>query len=335
MTQEVNETWDDANPSIPKTMQYAGSEEFIRAQFESYVIGLISSVKYHNYVTANAPGIYASAEGDPALDFGLEWVEAWMLTENYRMWDSHTDTNLFAVSEPRHPCAGGLTIDDVQRRIADQVKELHIDERLAQGRDILGRNLAAGREKASTMLNKLYSDMEYLREAQRRRAEEAVAQGQGQNGNNNGTYPAQQTVQSRAGAYMSSWATWAGEKRKTGGWGAGWGRKQKSENTTSMPTSPIDRDYQMISPPSSRTMSSEENDRTSRPHTQASFSESILSGDSSDRPDTASSVADNTPLTEKRPARRATQNGHGPNTNNDGFQTENLIGAKQRPDSTC
>ena len=56
-------------------MQYAGSEEFIRSQFESYILGLISSVKLHNYMLGNNDGA-TLGETDPAVDFGLEWVEA-------------------------------------------------------------------------------------------------------------------------------------------------------------------------------------------------------------------------------------------------------------------
>ena len=302
LTYEINETWDDANPSIPKTMQYAGSEEFIRSQFESYILGLISSVKLHNYMLGNNDGA-TLGETDPAVDFGLEWVEAWTQTENYRMWHANTDSNLFAVSEPKHPCAGGLTVEDIQRRVADQVKELHLDERFAQGRDILGRNFAAGQKKASTMLNRIYSDVEYLRESQRRRAEDSARAQDAKSPTEQSSaaaaaaYPnvdltkAQQTVQTagaRAGAYMSSWASWAGEKRKTGGWG-GWGRKgnpQSPKPDGSAPASPvektdIDKDYQMISPPETRATSTEATAPPVRHTAQDSFSESILSGVSS------------------------------------------------------
>ncbi len=153
VTQEVNDTWDDANPQRPKTMGYRGSEEFIRLQFEEYLLSLISSVKYRNYLVQNAGNPKATLpdiEGDPSTDFGNEWIEYWMRTENYRLWNSNTDSHLFDIVEPRHPCAGGLSIDDVQRRIQQQVQDLHLDERFAVGKEVLGRNLAAGREKAST-----------------------------------------------------------------------------------------------------------------------------------------------------------------------------------------
>ncbi|SPN99628.1 related to Avl9 protein [Cephalotrichum gorgonifer] len=250
---EVNETWDELDPGRPTTMRYVGSEEFIRLQFEEYILSLIASVRYHQYMTARANNpadtglLLPHVEGDPSLDFGAEWVEAWKGTENYRIWNGTADSHLFDIVDPRHPCAGGLTMEDVQRRIAEQVRELHLDERLAQGREALGRNLAFGKEKAGTVLNKLYADMESFREAQRKRNEEAAAAAAARKGADNGEplspsgsfggvdlNKAQQTVSSvgaRAGAYVSSWASWAGEKRKGGfgsGWGLGGGKSSKS-----------------------------------------------------------------------------------------------------------
>ncbi|ESA43048.1 hypothetical protein GE21DRAFT_6518 [Neurospora crassa] len=261
ITQNVNDTWDDANPGMPKTMGYVGSEEFIRLQFEEYLLSLISSVKYHNHLAIHSQNprmLLPHIEGDPSLDFNADFIEAWKRTENYRIWDGHTDSHLFDIVEPKHPCAGGLTIDDVQRRIAQQVQDLHLDERFAVGKEVLGRNLAAGKEKASTMFNKLYADMEALREQRRKAAEEAEKQrqaeaaavGNGQqhgsekggssgSGNGNGgngqgglaPAAAVSTVGSKAGAFVSSWTAWAGEKRK------GWGRSAPSTPITE--TAPV------------------------------------------------------------------------------------------------
>ncbi|KAK0714824.1 transport protein Avl9-domain-containing protein [Lasiosphaeris hirsuta] len=246
ITQSVNETWDEVNPGRPKTMGYVGSEEFIRLQFEEYLLSLISSVKYHSHLTkhGNNPRMLLShIEGDPALDYSMDFVEAWKRTENYRIWDANTDSHLFDIVDPKHPCAGGLTIDDVQRRISQQVQDLHLDERFAQGKEVLGRNLAAGREKASTMFNKLYADMEALREAQRKRAEEVKKEGGagGQNDKNNGgaaagvdLAKAQQTMQAvgaKASTFVSGWATWAGEKRKAAGWGRASGSNSEAQSS--------------------------------------------------------------------------------------------------------
>ncbi|KAG9245745.1 transport protein Avl9-domain-containing protein [Calycina marina] len=215
ITQSVNDTWDDANPQRPKTMGYVGSEEFIRLQFEEYLLSALSSVKCHNYLQLHAHNssvMLPQVDGDPANDFGIDWIEAWSHSENYRIWNKNTDSHLFDIVEPKHPCAGGLTIDDVQRRIAEQVKDLHLDERFAVGKEVIGKNLEAGREKLGTVFNKLYSDMEALRESQRRRQEEnrreqekAAALHLPSPSDSNSTKPTQSKV---------SWGTWLGEKRK-------------------------------------------------------------------------------------------------------------------------
>ncbi|TAQ84413.1 hypothetical protein B7494_g7279 [Chlorociboria aeruginascens] len=258
ITQSVNDTWDESNPGRPKTMGYVGSEEFIRLQFEEYLLSLISAVKCHNYFSHHASNPKAQlpqVEGDPSHDFGIDWIEAWSRSENYRIWERNTDSHLFDIVEPKHPCAGGLTIDDVQRRIAEQVKEFHLDERFAVGKEVLGRNLQAGREKASTVFNKLYADMEVFRETQRKKYEEqrALAEKNGTANSSptfvasdlNGAKQTVQSVGSKAGAYIGSWGTWMGEKRKTG-WGrstpsptSATGTKKNKENFTSPVRSPI------------------------------------------------------------------------------------------------
>lgn len=263
ITQEVNDTWDDANPGRPKTLGYRGSEEFIRLQFEEYILSLISSVKYHNYLAQNSLNPRAALphiDGDPAHDFNTDWIDVWERTSNYRLWVSNTDSHLFDIVEPRHPCAGGLSVDDVQRRIQQQVQDMHLDERFAVAGEVLGRNLAAGRDKANTIFNRLYSDMEAMRETQRRKAEEArspppsagLPASQAEEHKHQG---AASSVSSKAGAYIGSWTSWASQKHKQawgkpgsgekeppsintsngnggsgggGGWTSGWGRKSRS-----------------------------------------------------------------------------------------------------------
>ncbi|OCL14171.1 cytoplasm protein [Glonium stellatum] len=239
LTQAVNDTWDESNPSRPKTMGYAGSEEFIRLQFEEYLLALLSAAKYRMYLQSHKDdenAILIDFEGDPSNEFGSEWVEAWMRTENFRIFSKFTDSHIFDIVDPKHPCSGGLTIEDVQRRLAQQVSELHLDERIQNSREVIGKQLAVGQKKVSSAFNNLWADIEVMREAQRKRNEEhkAAADGSGPSpaGDKSGhlaRFPkapdmshAQASVQaasSRASAYLSSWGTWASEKRK-----AGWGR---------------------------------------------------------------------------------------------------------------
>lgn len=324
ITQTVNETWDEADPSRPKTMAFIGSEEFIRLQFEDYVVALLASVKYHNFMIkhANNPKmLLPHVEVDPAIEFNMEWVEAWMKTENYRIWNSKTDTHLFDIVEPRHLCAGGLSIDDVSRRVSQQVQDLHLDEKLAQGKEAAARNWAAAREKGGTMMTKFYAELETYREGQRKKAEEAKraentapAGSTSKDGNDPGT------PTDKPASYMSSWATWAGEKRKalagrssgsaarssgsnggstgaTGGGASGasgWGlnlSRTKSKRDSSTPSSLRSSEEKGVKSPRMSTSSSvfrglgsdkeKVSEELPRPETHHSFSESILGSEDS------------------------------------------------------
>ncbi|KAK1960067.1 transporter Avl9 [Colletotrichum sublineola] len=344
ITQAVNDTWDDANPQRPNTMGYVGSEEFIRLQFEEYILSLVSSVKYHSHLLANPNNpraLLPHIEGDPSVDYGSDFVESWSRTENHRIWNANTDSHLFDVVEPRHPCAGGLTIDDVQRRIAQQVQDMHLDERLAVGKEVLGRNFAVGKEKASNMFNKFYADMEAFREAQKKRAEEqrivaeaAASQTEKSGGPaaSSATSPGGATdaaktqgnvssAGNKASSYVSSWVTWAGEKRKTGwgggggasgssspttassgggyGWGRGWGKSKTDANKTGN----SDKDSASVSGSRVSTSSAgvdinqkQPSDRHDfQPLTQGSYTDSVFSAGTVESEMSASPVADRRP----------------------------------------
>jgi hypothetical protein len=253
LTQTVNDTWDETNPGRPNTLGYAGSEEFIRLQFEEYLLALLSAVKYRLYVEKHRDdpkALLHEVDGDPANEFGPDWVRAWMQTENFRVFNKVTDSHIFDIVEPNHPCTGGLTIEDVQRRLAAQVAELHLDERLNSGREVIGKHLATGQAKVSEAFNNLWADIEKKREEQRRRAAERKAAGaSGEASEDSDTVTgragtatryskapdltqAQAAVHAasqKAGAYFSSWGAWASEKRKTG-----WGKAVGSEKDSSL-----------------------------------------------------------------------------------------------------
>ena len=236
-------------------MGYMGSEEFIRLQFEDYLLHLLSSAKYHFYL--KSPNFHAQQavlseiEGDPATDFNLEWLEAWQHTENFRIFRKFTDSHLFDIVEPRHLCAGGLTREDVQRRLTQQIAELHLDERFSNGKEVLNKHIATSQKKVSSAFNNLWADIEVMREAQRKRNEEQRAI-QAADPNNNtlsrsSTMPTPaswdkpsgrvpdlsshaQAVGQKAGAYISSWGAWASERRK------GWGKATASSTSTVTPS---------------------------------------------------------------------------------------------------
>ncbi|KAL2839172.1 transport protein Avl9-domain-containing protein [Aspergillus pseudodeflectus] len=261
ITQIVNDTWDEAHPQQPKTHGYVGSEEFIRLQFEEYLLALLSSMKYHEELNSYLTGEQGrrsraqldayNIEGDPALEFNQEFLAIWRTTSNYALFQRLTsDALLFSIAEPRHPSAGGLTIDDVQRRISQQVADLHLDERVREGREALNRHISTGQKKVTAAFNSFWADIESMREAQRKRNEEKANQSPRPSldrtaslpvsasesspttsaGGSSSWFPnrkvavpavdvtqAQASVSAvgqKAGAYFSSWGSWATEKRK-------------------------------------------------------------------------------------------------------------------------
>ncbi|PYH48427.1 putative Avl9 protein [Aspergillus saccharolyticus JOP 1030-1] len=279
LTQIINETWDDAHPQQPKTHGYMGSEEFIRLQFEEYLLALLSCMQYHEELsssTTGEPGGRSRAqleayniEGDPALEFNAEFLAQWSTTPNYALFKHLTsDALLFSIVEPRHPCAGGLTIDDVQRRVTQQVAELHLDERVREGREALNRHLSTGQKKVSAAFNSFWADIESMREAQRKKTEERTTPSQrsslDRGSRNSPPFSPSDTasinstggsswfagrkapavdmtqaqasvsaVSQKAGAYFSSWGTWASEKRKE------WQEKKTTSTSPSTATPPV------------------------------------------------------------------------------------------------
>jgi Transport protein Avl9 len=249
LTQTVQDTWDPAHPDRPHTMGYAGSEEFIRLQFEEYLLALLSSVSYHNHSSIAPTSVQSqssatqSPEEDPSVEFNPDFIQAWKQTSNYALFTRLTSgSSLFDIIEAKHPTAGGLSVEDIQRRLAQQVAELHLDERVREGRETLGKHLAIGRERFGQFSNKIWADIEGMREAQRKRASEEGGtdaqtrhtDGVGSEGGGSqdagprryawptrAQAPDLTQVQAtakdasvKAGAYLSSWGSWARDKGK-------------------------------------------------------------------------------------------------------------------------
>ena len=218
-----------------------GSEEFIRLQFEEYLLALLSSVKYHIYLESPQNPPLLSIEGDPSTNFNPDWIHSWRQTSSFALFAAKTDPHIFEIVEPRHPTAGNLSLEDIQRRFALQIQTLHLDERLASSKDLLNKHFASGQKKVSTAFQNLWADIEAMREAQRKRAE------LGSNTNaNSSPYSSPEATSTeisqtpaslryaprapdlsnapssvsaasqKAGAYFYSWGAWASERRK--GW---------------------------------------------------------------------------------------------------------------------
>ncbi|OJD27303.1 hypothetical protein ACJ73_01296 [Blastomyces percursus] len=279
LTQTINETWDDNQPERPNTHGYLGSEEFIRLQFEEYLLALLSCEKLQDEMRRGSgplsPGL--DVEGDPASEFGTHFLERWRTTSNYALFHKLTsDSHLFSIVEPRHPCAGGLGIQDIQRRLAQQISELHLDERVREGREALNKHLATGQKRVNFAFNSFWADINQRKknEQQRRYSEEVSTAASADansiasprksistiaNSPGAGSWTfgprkapvvdiaqAQATVAAagqRASSYFSSWGAWANDRRKE------WQEKKASSNN-----SPVSSPTAVFSPQSLTTI---------------------------------------------------------------------------------
>ncbi|KAJ8096846.1 transport protein Avl9-domain-containing protein [Lipomyces tetrasporus] len=122
----VNETWPDEDAGRFDSVSFDGSEDYIRWQFEEYLMALLASVKYDGFLTKYGgppppEALLPQIDGNPAVDFNLDFVEKWKSTNNYRIFQQFTDEELFDVVEPRHLSSGGISLEDVQRKVAQCV----------------------------------------------------------------------------------------------------------------------------------------------------------------------------------------------------------------------
>ncbi len=155
-------------------MGYLGSEDSIRSQFEEYILSLLSSMAYQTYhesliindipaSVANIPESFPDP-GDNAGDFNPEFLAIWRSTYNFELFNRLTDGNrIFDIIEPRHPTGGGLGVEDLQRRLAQGISVLHLDDRVREGREVVGRTLASGRERVEAGLRGVWAEVERAR----------------------------------------------------------------------------------------------------------------------------------------------------------------------------
>lgn len=177
LTQTVLDTWDPENPSRPKNLGYAGSEDAIRLQFEEYILSLLSSMAYHVYhesqVRDNVSTSVANIDhypdpGDTAQDFNPEFLAMWRSTNNFALFHRLTaEHRVFDVIEPRHPTGGALSVEDLQRRFQQGMADLHLDERVRESREQLGRTFASGRASVEAGMARFWAELERQREQRR------------------------------------------------------------------------------------------------------------------------------------------------------------------------
>lgn len=104
MTQIINyvtSSWSDSYSG------YLGSDDYIRWQFEDYLIGLLASAKYDNFLKKfdGSPPVellLKEVDTNQLKHFNTNFVENWKKTKNYKLFNEFTDENIFDVFDPKH-----------------------------------------------------------------------------------------------------------------------------------------------------------------------------------------------------------------------------------------
>ncbi|ORY53152.1 hypothetical protein BCR33DRAFT_815239, partial [Rhizoclosmatium globosum] len=94
ITKTVTSTWlQEDDPSLNQQIEFEGSDDDIRARFESYLFSFLVSAK----LTLDPPEVVATSPDAPTpkpkdytSDFNSSWVKLWQKTNNFKIWNEHT-----------------------------------------------------------------------------------------------------------------------------------------------------------------------------------------------------------------------------------------------------
>ncbi|EEB07356.1 LAlv9 family protein [Schizosaccharomyces japonicus yFS275] len=91
-----------------ESVNYVGNDDWLRAQFETYILGFLSTVRFYEFMEGSTPlqrSMYHYLPSDDCFDdYGRPFLDAWKQTTCYQLWNAVTDHDIFDVIEPKHPC---------------------------------------------------------------------------------------------------------------------------------------------------------------------------------------------------------------------------------------
>ncbi|KAI0086881.1 transport protein Avl9-domain-containing protein [Irpex rosettiformis] len=148
VVKDVNDSWEGDLTGTP-TIQFKGSDDYLRQKFEEYISGALASVKYSNFLSKGQGNgvVIADGAGNPnaVQDFNMLWISEFKRTKAYEVWDRVTDPLLFDIVEPRHPCTDKPSVvADIGIRLAEGINDLKLDQQLDSTRDAIQRTFTAG-----------------------------------------------------------------------------------------------------------------------------------------------------------------------------------------------
>lgn len=163
------------SPATP-TVDWEGSDQYVRSRFESYLLSLVSTVAFCNEpeMMGVPPEDPNSAQSKQSLlaEFGTTWVATWKETKNYKIWTEKVSGDLTEIIEPGHPCTGHTTIAQVQSRLQDRISEMHLDEKKEKLQQQLSAAYVTGSEKMKVIVGNLKAEYENYKQEQAKKSVE-------------------------------------------------------------------------------------------------------------------------------------------------------------------
>lgn len=147
---DVNEGWSEEGAKWLPTIQFKGSDDYLRTKFEEYIAAALATVKYRDFVAKGEGGgvlITGGSGGDPNSmdDFNPLWISEFKTTNAYDVWERTTDSLLFDIVEPRHPCnEKPSVVADIGLQLKEGIQDLKLDQQLAPAREVVARTLTVG-----------------------------------------------------------------------------------------------------------------------------------------------------------------------------------------------
>ncbi|KAF9916595.1 late secretory pathway protein avl9 [Lobosporangium transversale] len=161
---EIIEAVNDSGDNDRQT-EYTGSDDYLRAKFEEYILTLLSSVKHSQFTQADdsIENIGNLNDRNLIADYGTYFVKAWQETPNYQLWNDFVDWELLnEIVAPGHPCQGNFSLAHVQRRLANQLKDIRIDKNLEPLKQSFSRALTTSRARLSNVFDSVWQEFEKL-----------------------------------------------------------------------------------------------------------------------------------------------------------------------------
>ncbi|CAO3596008.1 unnamed protein product [Absidia cylindrospora] len=179
----VYDTWDTNDPSRPMQNTYLGSDDYLRARFEEYVLSLLSSTKHaqdtnvlssiqgsssqdtnvlssiqgssstspmaEDQITSDDIMLDDDKERNYVMDYGIKWWLAWRDTTNFKLWNHYTDHEIYEIVEPGHPGMGHISILDIQNTLTNRFRDLQLRNNLGPFGKTLSKAMSGGAKAVS------------------------------------------------------------------------------------------------------------------------------------------------------------------------------------------